>query len=650
MRKLKMNLTKKLVLGGIGLVFVSMCSAGWLAVVKTSESLQKSNAQRVMAQAVDLAGMTELVFEEEVKLANALARFDFVRTAPEHKSAADIINAALLKLMQGLGPHYQGIFLSDAEGVLFCGVLKDGSTPYAGVDISDRPYFQETKARGTTVIGSAIRSKIDNAPVMVFAAPLYADDGTFNGIIGLTLEIDFLCRKIAGTKVGKTGYAVLIDDTGTVVAHPNPDLVLSLDIKTVDGMKAITSRMLAGESGVESYLYNGLRKIGGFAPIPVKKWSILVTQEGEEFLAPVVQMRNGLLITLAAFLAIAFTVTALFARKVSRPIVQAMTGISEGIDQVATASTEVSTSSQSLAEGASQQAASLEESSSAIEEMASMTRQNADNAKAAAQIATQSGQKFMSASTALQSLTQSMDEISKASEETQKIIKTIDEIAFQTNLLALNAAVEAARAGEAGAGFAVVADEVRNLALRAAEAARNTAVIIDGTVKRIREGSTLVSNVNGSFKEVKTDSEKMAELIAEIAAASQEQAEGIEQINRAISEMDQVVQQNAANAEESAAASEELTAQANQLREYVSLLAEIVGQAAGRTAEAPGSKEQQAVRGSKQPPAPAPSRKAASFPAHTSGGKGNGREKPGRRDTAPKPEDVIPFEGDFSDF
>ena len=140
--------------------------------------------------------------------------------------------------------------------------------------------------------------------------------------------------------------------------------------------------------------------------------------------------------------------------------------------------------------------------------------------------------------------------ISKASEETSKIIKTIDEIAFQTNLLALNAAVEAARAGEAGAGFAVVADEVRNLAMRAAEAAKNTADLIEGTVKKVQDGSLLVATTNDAFSQVKESTTQVGNLVSEITEASKEQSSGIEQVNIAISEMDKVVQQNAANAEE----------------------------------------------------------------------------------------------------
>jgi methyl-accepting chemotaxis protein len=153
--------------------------------------------------------------------------------------------------------------------------------------------------------------------------------------------------------------------------------------------------------------------------------------------------------------------------------------------------------------------------------------------------------------------------IHASSDETAKIIKTIDEIAFQTNLLALNAAVEAARAGEAGAGFAVVADEVRNLAMRAAEAAKTTAGLIEENIKDIKEGSELVASTDEAFKQlVRDNSNKVGELVGEIAAASQEQSQGVEQVNNAMADMDKITQQNAASAEQSASASEQLNSQA----------------------------------------------------------------------------------------
>jgi len=275
--------------------------------------------------------------------------------------------------------------------------------------------------------------------------------------------------------------------------------------------------------------------------------------------------------------ALAMALGILITRSIVGPIRRIIEGLSEGADQVASASGQVSSASQSLAEGASEQAASIEETSASIEEMASMTKQNADNAGQANSLMGEAKQMVGTANDSMGSLTESMKGISKASEETAKIIKTIDEIAFQTNLLALNAAVEAARAGEAGAGFAVVADEVRNLAMRAADAAKNTANLIEGTVKKVKDGSELVARTNEAFGEVAGSATKVAQLVGEIAAASSEQSQGIDQVNKAVSEMDKVVQQNAANAEESASASEEMNAQAQEMKGFVEELVNLVG-------------------------------------------------------------------------
>ncbi|OPY81396.1 MAG: Methyl-accepting chemotaxis protein I [Syntrophus sp. PtaU1.Bin005] len=262
---------------------------------------------------------------------------------------------------------------------------------------------------------------------------------------------------------------------------------------------------------------------------------------------------------------------------ITRPINQVVSGLSDGAEQVSAASSQVASSSQILAEGSSEQAASLEETSSSLEEMSSMTKQNADNASQARSLMEEVGKYQAHTREQLENLVGAVSEVVKSSEETNKIIKTIDEIAFQTNLLALNAAVEAARAGEAGAGFAVVAEEVRNLAMRSADAAKNTSSLIENTIKAIQRGNESTQQTQNAFKDQMAVASKIKDLVDEIAAATSEQSHGISQVNIAVAEMDKVTQRTAANAEESASASEELNAQAEQMKGYVAELVQIVG-------------------------------------------------------------------------
>jgi methyl-accepting chemotaxis protein len=306
------------------------------------------------------------------------------------------------------------------------------------------------------------------------------------------------------------------------------------------------------------------------------RWTKVVTSTG-----------TGIGIVVALLLGI------FFANYITKPINHVIKRLIESADHVAAASSEVTVASQSLAQGASKQAAAVEETSSSLEEMSSMTKNNADNAQQASLLMSHDSK------TSYRVITEKMTQMKEvidagvaASLETAKIIKTIDEIAFQTNLLALNAAVEAARAGETGASFAVVADEVRNLAMRSAEEAKNTETLIADSTAKIKEATTLFEQINTELTSNRHIARKVTELVGEIAAASQEQAQGINQINNAVMEMDKVVQSNAASAEEYSGASAEMNTQAKYLKNIVGNLKDLVeGQARGVT----NSKEANAV-------------------------------------------------------
>ena len=393
---------------------------------------------------------------------------------------------------------------------------------------------------------------------------------------------------VKSLKYDASNYFWINDLHPTMIMHP---VKPQLDGKDLTGNKDPNGKALfvemaqVAKANGAGFVHYSWPKAGGDKPVPKVSYVKLQPDWGwivgsGIYVDDVESELNNLFVFVFGLLAIVVIATGaafyFLARGITQPITRIIETLRSGAGRITNASKLVTAGSDELANRATDQAAFISETASAVEELATMTEANTEHSASADDLMRKTDTIMRQASEAMVKLNSSMQAIRKSSEESSKIVKTIDEIAFQTNILALNAAVEAARAGEAGAGFAVVADEVRSLAQRAAEAAHNTAALIDDNVGKIAEGSHLVETTNGSFQQAAGHTTELGDLLGNIAQATIQQSDRIARISRAISDTDSHVHKNAANAEESAAASHDLSGEAQRLRDSVAQLAEIV--------------------------------------------------------------------------
>jgi methyl-accepting chemotaxis protein len=567
-----------------------------------------------------------------------------------------IYAASAVKVGEKSAPAYNQIRFLDDNGQEIV-TLREGKFTEDLKSKGNEPWFTESKKAppGNVYNSGAVIAANTGKPEMRVGSPVQVK-GALRGVVVFSLNWE-LAEEILKSRVyGKTGYSFIVNGDGTVISHPKHNLrdqVSFCDPALGKLADIVKSQMITGKDGFGDYALEGTNYLVSYVPLRVGSMtcSIGATGPAGEFLTLAENIKHSVKESsgsVVKVIAVSVMVLALLgcgigffmSRQIARPLSTAILGLSEGSENVASASGEIASASQQLAEGASEQAASLEESSSAMEQMSSIARNNADAVVKLKELGIKSSASMKASHKSLLKTTETMQQISASGEQMAKINRSIDEIAFQTNLLALNAAVEAARAGEAGAGFAVVADEVRNLAMRASEAAKTTQNLITETLQHIRMGSELVDQTQKEFRIMGEDGKQVMELVEEINEAILEQSKGIEQVTLGIREMDRVVQQNAANAEESASASEELNALVEQTQNVIhGVKALIDGKAEGPRQTTVARK---ANRG-ENPGPPALSSRNGAKKEQTVAQLSQGRQEPGKQA-------ALAGDGDFENF
>lgn len=567
---MKWDLRKRFLIPTLLLFAISMGISSMISYMKSEDTLQDSIAMQITRMAESAVTVIDLSVES-IKLNFAYWSEDATLATVVQdllgETVMDAANNLLVKIKKDY-TYYDQMMVANNEGKIIAGTAKSE----IGNSVAEQNYFKKSLS-GSIFVSDVTKSSITGNPVFVVSSPIRMNDEIVGVLFG-SIDIRYFNERfIEPVKFGQSGYTYMFDKDGMVLAHPNKENILKLNIRNFYFGK----QMMAKGKGLIDYTWQGVEKMVAFKKYRALGWTVGVSANKAEILAPVREVFYINIGVAAGVMLFVVTVVLLVIRSAVRPINRVIKGLTQAADQVASAASQILAASRQLARGSSDQAASSQETSSSLEEMSAMTRKNAQNANQADSFVKDVQNLFKKTDTFMAELTTSMEDISDAGMETSAIIKTIDEIAFQTNLLALNAAVEAARAGQAGAGFAVVANEVRTLALRAAQAAQNTSALIQGIIKKIQNGWEITAKTSEAFGQAAEQAEQMGELITEIAVSSNDQKRGIDLMGRAVTEMDKITQQNAANSQETSSASEQMKAQSERMKGFVDELAALVG-------------------------------------------------------------------------
>jgi methyl-accepting chemotaxis protein len=595
------------------LVIIPLVVVAYVAVTQATQGLVGLSHEQMASRSKELAGSIDQVFKEEKKLTLGLAIRPEVRNAASSLAAGDTENSpALITLLdealqtfantKGLGDDSQVVFCTGLDGVAFASSHQE----YLGMSFADRAYVKEALA-GQVSTGMVAKNKVTGAPFVPVAAPIYSPAGKIVGVVANILDISFVNALILDAKLGKTGYAYVLDHTGLIIAHPVADKIFKTNLVELEGTSAFARKMIAGQSGVDQYFFEGINKTCGFAPVATTGWSVGLTQNDAEFLAPVTAVRNIAILVTGVALALAFMILIVFVRSITKPLIQAVdyaqvvaggdftrqldvhrkdevglltdslnqmvqklkemiVQIRAAAEQVASSSEEISSSAQQLSAGAQNQASTLEQTSASVEELTSSIEQVSDHSQSQAASVEESSSNMNQMQSSVQQVSKTLEEVSGSSKDAM--------LKAQVGVEAVGKAVEAIKSISASseqiAGIinviSDIADQTNLLALnasieaaRAGEHGRGFAVVADEVSKLADRSSTSTKEIESLIKQSSKDVNMGVEIAQAALNAMEAIIAGAQKTNQMVAALAADIEQQIGAIKEVAKATESIS-------------------------------------------------------------------------------------------
>ncbi len=599
------TLKSKLITGGVLIVTIPLLIVGLFSVNKASNALLESGKFQVKQIASDLAEMTQLVLDQEIKVAKTIAIEPIVinvatkvhengieSSLPEIKELDDLFS----KTYKEMGSNYEIFILADAKGLTVAdnlgGALRDKK-----ISIASREYFKIAK-QGKVNISSPVKSKATGNPVSVVAIPLKSDSGEFVGIFATVLKLDTLSQKITSVKVGQTGYPFMVDQNGITIAHPNKEFILEMDLSKAEGMESIMSQMLAGKAGVDDYRFKGTDKTAGFAPVPLTNWSVGVTQNRVEFLAAAHDIRNVILVIAAIFLVLTVSGILLFTKSIMKQLGHDPSEIAKVANSIASGDLTVQFTGNGSTTGVYSNMKHMTENlknmftditdgvqtlTSSSTELSAVSQQMSSGAE-------QTSDRSNNVATAAEEMATNMNSVAAATEQTtaniQMIVSAAEEMSVTINEIAKNTAQGSQTTAEAVKKAEHVSSKVDQLGVAASEISKVTETISDiseqtnllalnATIEAARAGdagkgfAVVAGEIKALAKQTAEATDEISLKIGDVQTTTQESVAAIGSIVSIINEINTIVTSVATAIEEQSATTQEISNNVSQAAEGV---------------------------------------------------------------------------------